>query len=623
MSFRTRLTSFFLVIVVVPMSAVGLLVFRLITDSEQGKAGARVDGVASVAAGVYDNAARAAAFDARTIARAVADTSPRQLQRQVSTVATRAGLARVTVAIGSRPVAATGDPTAIAPGTAIVRARGARPARTVTASELTAGDYAGQLAGSGVEVVIREGDSTLATTVPAARNRPLPRTGTVTVGGTSYQVATRSVSGFGGHPVQVVLMSDLNASAGSAGTDRIVTGFFIAAFLAMSFCFALLASRALQRKLSSFLEAARRLGSGDFSSPIQTEGHDEFAALGQEFNSMSMQLANRLDELERERDRVRQATRRIGEAFAANLDRGGLLELTLRAAMDATGADRGRVCAREHEAEPLKQTCRVGELDGIGGAVDRSERSALEGDGAAEGSAGELFVASVALGAIVPGGPTHGVVSVCRAERPFSADDLDLLRSLAARATLALANVNLHFDIQRQAVTDDLTGLATHGHFQDRLSDEMVEVRRYHYPVGLIMLDIDDFKSINDLYGHQQGDLVLRSAAHVLRQTSRDPDITARYGGDEMSVILPHTDLEGTDAIAERIRQSIEAMEVPLLSGGGSLQISVSVGAAASSDGHKDELITAADNALYVAKREGKNRTVRATPDTTNVIGGR
>ena len=112
-------------------------------------------------------------------------------------------------------------------------------------------------------------------------------------------------------------------------------------------------------------------------------------------------------------------------------------------------------------------------------------------------------MASVALGAIAPGGPTYGVITVLRSDRAFSEDDLELLRSLAIRASLALANVHMHHDVQRQAVTDDLTGLTTHGHFQELLGAEMEEVRRYTYPVGLVMLDLDDFKAVNDLYGHQ------------------------------------------------------------------------------------------------------------------------
>jgi diguanylate cyclase (GGDEF)-like protein len=185
-----------------------------------------------------------------------------------------------------------------------------------------------------------------------------------------------------------------------------------------------------------------------------------------------------------------------------------------------------------------------------------------------------------------------------------------------------MANVNLHFDVQRQAITDDLTGLASHGHFQDLLSSEMEEVRRYQYPVGLIMLDIDNFKSVNDVYGHQQGDLVLRCVADALRDTSRDVDVAARYGGEEMALILPHTDLEGAFEMAERARMAIAAMEIPLIDGDGCLQVTTSVGAASSIEGNKDELIAAADAALYVAKREGKNRTVRAEPHTANVVSG-
>ncbi len=125
---------------------------------------------------------------------------------------------------------------------------------------------------------------------------------------------------------------------------------------------------------------------------------------------------------------------------------------------------------------------------------------------------------------------------------------------------------------------------------------EMVAVSRYRYPVGLIMLDIDNFKSINDRYGHQQGDVALRHVAVVVQENSRDPDVAARYGGEEIALILPHTDLDGAYAIAERIRKSVAELEVPLLDGGGSLRITASVGVAAAFEGSKNELIHAADS---------------------------
>jgi diguanylate cyclase (GGDEF)-like protein len=338
---------------------------------------------------------------------------------------------------------------------------------------------------------------------------------------------------------------------------------------------------------------------------------------------MSQQLAARLEELEREQARVRRSIRTIGDAFAANLDRDALLELALRTAMDATGADRGRVIASTRPGEELTERVRRGRLIGLERPIEESERSAVRGDGIGQAWTKELTLATVALGAITADTPSHGLITVARPGRTFNQDDLELLRSLAARATLALTNVSLHHDVQRQAVTDDLTGLTSHGRFQQLLNDEMEQVRRYRYPVGLVMIDIDDFKPINDLYGHQQGDVALRKVADILRETSRDVDLAARYGGEEMALILPHTDLEGTFVIAERIREAIEALEVPLLEGEGARRITASFGVAASADGQKNDLIAAADSALYVAKREGKNRTVKADAQSANVFGGR
>jgi diguanylate cyclase (GGDEF)-like protein len=147
----------------------------------------------------------------------------------------------------------------------------------------------------------------------------------------------------------------------------------------------------------------------------------------------------------------------------------------------------------------------------------------------------------------------------------------------------------------------------------------MEQVRRYQYPVGLIMLDIDDFKSINDTYGHQQGDLVLKHVARIVRENSRDADSPARYGGEEMALVLPHTDLEGSHAIAERVRAAIESLRISRLDGQGTLRITASVGVTASSEGDKNGLVGEADAALYKAKRTGKNRTIRATARTANV----
>ncbi|HYB29261.1 MAG TPA: GGDEF domain-containing protein [Solirubrobacteraceae bacterium] len=148
--------------------------------------------------------------------------------------------------------------------------------------------------------------------------------------------------------------------------------------------------------------------------------------------------------------------------------------------------------------------------------------------------------------------------------------------------------------------------------FQELVNAGIEQVRRYHHPIGLIILDIDDFKAVNDTHGHPHGDAVLRQVARVLRENSRDADSPARYGGEELSLILPHTDLEGAYAIADRIRTAVEGLRVPRTDGAGVPRVTASVGVAASTAGHKDALIADADAALYDAKRRGKNCTVAA-----------
>jgi HAMP domain-containing protein len=175
-----------------------------------------------------------------------------------------------------------------------------------------------------------------------------------------------------------------------------------------------MASRGLQSQLANFLAAARRLARGDFSSPIPTQGNDEFAALATEFNNMSAQLAARLGELEREQSRVRRSIRTTGDAFANNLDRDALLELALRTAMDATGADRGRVSGRGESGDELTELVRRGRLNELETLIVDSEQEALEGDGIGQALSKELAMASVALGAVTSDGPPHGLITVGR-----------------------------------------------------------------------------------------------------------------------------------------------------------------------------------------------------------------
>src|SRR5947209_3665423 len=200
MSFRTRLTGFFVLIVVVPMIAVAVLVFRLISDSQNGKADARASGLASAAASLYRTETASGTVDAETIARELAAGGPRLLAN-LGALSARNGLARVTVRRGSKLLADIGHRTAVAPGAARLPAASTVGAVTVMASEVTAAQYARALHSSGVQVVVRAGGRTLGATLPAATGGSFPSRGTVSIRGTDYRAVTEAFAGFGATPV--------------------------------------------------------------------------------------------------------------------------------------------------------------------------------------------------------------------------------------------------------------------------------------------------------------------------------------------------------------------------------------------------------------------------------------
>jgi len=233
--------------------------------------------------------------------------------------------------------------------------------------------------------VVRQGPKVLIATRAVSNAASLPRSATITVDGKDYRAVCQTFSGFGGAPVTITVMSTLTATATATSLEgsRVVAAVLIFAFLALAFGFSLFASRALQGRLSGFLEAARRLGSGDFSAPIRVEGNDEFAALGAGFNSMSSELSRRLDELSRERARLSEAIRRTGRTFASSLDRPALLEIALKTAVDAVQGSGGRISVRPRDHEPLAESGREGSLAGLEDVVHGAERAALRNGGSA------------------------------------------------------------------------------------------------------------------------------------------------------------------------------------------------------------------------------------------------
>jgi diguanylate cyclase (GGDEF)-like protein len=619
MSFRSRLTLFFVAIVVVPMISVGVLVFVLIADNETGKTDARVAEAQAAARGVYREGVNEAAAALRRVAadaeltNALRAGNAGAARTRASTLLSSLQVRRLQATANGRTLADVGDRTAVAPARTELLARGGTAVGRLEVSTTGAQAYADRVRQvTTLEAVLREGGRPLASTGKSPTH-PLPAVGTVNVGGTDFRVASFNAPGFGAAPVRVSVLYDNSHTASAVSNSRLIVAAVLIGFLLLASLFAIAVSRALQGQIQRFLEAARRLGGGDFSTAVPIEGRDEFAALGEEFNKMSGQLETRVEELRQERVRLQNSIRRIGETFASNLDREGLLEIVLDTALDALAADCGRASVRARDGRLAQRVAR-GDLPAFSGAVQAAESAALASRREEQVTIEGHSALAVPLAETESPGTVIGIVTAARATRPFSDAERDLFGYLARQASVSLENVDLHELVARQAVTDELTGLFNHRRFQEVVATEVGRSKRFDQGLGMLMLDLDDFKEINDAYGHQQGDMVLREVAHVLRDTSREIDEPARYGGEELAVALPQTDLAGAYNLAERVRERIEALEIPRLDGGGVLKVTASLGVAALPDcaGNKQELIAAADAALYDAKHAGKNRTERA-----------
>ena len=185
------------------------------------------------------------------------------------------------------------------------------------------------------------------------------------------------------------------------------------------------------------------------------------------------------------------------------------------------------------------------------------------------------------------------------------------ISNLVSEAGLALEVVSLYDNMKIMAVTDGLTGLFNHREFYQSLRRELERARRYRHTLSLLMIDVDDFKRFNDLFGHPAGDSALQDISKLLRKCARTTDIIARYGGEEFSVILPESTPGGALMVAERIKSEVAAHNFNH-NEKDPVHLTVSIGIYSSMNGEatEDEIVSLADEASYIAKKSGKNRVV-------------
>lgn len=429
-------------------------------------------------------------------------------------------------------------------------------------------------------------------------------------------------------------------------------------------------ARSTIRPLAELAAAADRVANGDLDARVPVHRCDEVGRLAAAFNRMTHETQRYVQALTASRDQLRGHLGVLGDTLSSTHDLGRILQVLLRTALNATGARAGLVLLVDPAEGVLVGQCgeglagrlpagqdvtaiRVPVGDGLVGGVAASRearRGRVDRDGPVLSTAEPRCVTYVAVpfaaatrsalasGAGTPGDevtgaagtvdplppgapPAFGVLALYDrlGDDEFDDTDLDTLRTFAGQAAVAVDNVRMHEEAQRLSMTDPLTGLLNYRSLTESLRREVERANRFGHTLGVLALDLDRFKTVNDSYGHLAGDAVLAECARRIRGAVREVDLTFRRSGEEFVVLLPETDAAGAAVVAERLRRAVRSTPVLVTTGLRRPQatvpaeipvsVTVSIGIAVYPD-HGDtgpRVLAAADSALYAAKAAGRD----------------
>ena len=654
MTLRARLTVAFVLVVLVPLIVGGLLVTRgfpqanATRQAETVSASSRL--LATVVAGYCERARATAEAAGRATAgvpgaegrRVVADLVNRGLVDGVRVVS--AAGAPIALAGSAPPVAQAGDCSTGVPGSA-----------PYVAAVVHLSTAAGQEAGTAV-AAFRVDSAFLERLQSAAGNGEVAMLNGARVVESSDDIAPDLVRRALARPRRVVTADgDVGAlvparesqpygvlvalpKAQGPGILAVTVAVLLGAVL-LAAAIAFLLARATTRPLEELGDAAARIAAGDLDTTIEVRSRDEVGRLAASFNAMTEDLRTYVRALEASRDELQAGLSRLGDTLSSTHDLDRILAVVLETAMASTRAQAGMVLlfgpARDElvlsvgrgvEERGVPDDLRMPIGAGLSGRVAQSGDAVVgrigSGPGQLRPGPGEPVEGSVIAVPLKSSGTVIGVLDLFDRLDAEGFDDHDAatIRTFANQATVAVDNVLLHREAQRLSITDGLTGLWNYRYFTMTVGKEIERSARFGRPLALLMLDLDHFKTVNDTYGHQRGDAVLVELAGRVRAQVRDVDTVARYGGEEIVVILPETDESGAVQIAERICDAVrrrpfgdDAQE--------QIEVTVSIGAAVfpAHGATAGILLRQADQALYDAKRAGRDTWRLATPSSIEV----
>lgn len=380
--------------------------------------------------------------------------------------------------------------------------------------------------------------------------------------------------------------------------------------------------------LAKLIRGVKKVGAGDLKHRIVLKSRDEIGELADSFNNMTKDLLKNQQALSQKVLDL-ETLQKLSTSISSILEKEELLRSIVSLYVDMAKVKKVSLMVTDENANEL----RIQAAEGI----DREKFERIKfkiGEGVAGKAAesgkviclddvrkfsdykvfnptGEKIRESLLVMPLTVKEKVLGVINLSNklSGEPFTKDEVTLYSTLANHVAVTIENAILY----ELAITDGLTQLYIPRYFQFRLKEEIERTQRYKEPLSLLMIDIDHFKSVNDLYGHQTGDEVLKMIAKKLKEKIRSFDIAARYGGEEFAIITPEMDSQGAAIFAERIRTIIEETEFNGL-GNIPLKVTISVGTASYTEKDIEEKISRkvfikrADQALYRAKKQGRNQ---------------
>jgi diguanylate cyclase (GGDEF)-like protein len=367
------------------------------------------------------------------------------------------------------------------------------------------------------------------------------------------------------------------------------------------------------RPVNAIVDAMQEATGGDLGVRLEIKTGDEFEKIGARFNLMVDSMRLREARLDRFND--------LSKILIEFNDPAVLLDKALEKMVELTGSCTGAVYLHDAasgtlfpsasygvSAEELKK---LGVGEGFAGKCASGKKTVIiENTDDTELSLETGFFRvrpkGLAWFAMNYNGKLSGVFAM-GSLKPYCADEIKCIEGLVSQIAIALDNALVHREVENLSLADPLTGIFNRRHFFNLFESEFSAARRYRYNLAVLMIDVDDFKSINDTYGHPQGDRVLTGISQMIRDKTRITDVWARYGGEEFIGFVSHCTREGVVTLAEKLRKHIESLAVPGMEG---KNVTASIGIGYfPSEGVRDidDLVKSADDNLYLAKKNGKN----------------